>query len=101
MLGESREESSTLGDRIGSGPTFAAAVESLKEAPAARWVLEGREHTLVSLPVGGPEPRVVLVLEGDWTLSATELEDCAARLVHVPCTVTAAAHAGGLGVVDA
>jgi len=96
VLGESREESSTLGDRIGSGPTFAAAVEALKEAPTARWVLEGREHTLVSLPVGGPGPRVVLILEGDWTLSATELEDCAARLVDVR-EPAAAPHAGGLG----
>ena len=71
VLGESREDSSTLGDRIGSGPTFAAAVDALDERAAARWLLEGREHTLVSLPVARAGPRVVLVLEGDWTRSAT------------------------------
>jgi diguanylate cyclase (GGDEF)-like protein len=84
VLGESREDSSTLSARIAHGPTFAQAADALSEAPAARWELEGREHTLVPLPVG-PAPRgVLLVLEGDWTLSASELQDCAAALVDVP-----------------
>src|SRR5262245_58676393 len=37
VLGESREESSTLGARIGRGPTFAQAAERLHDVPAARW----------------------------------------------------------------
>jgi diguanylate cyclase (GGDEF)-like protein len=84
VLGESREESSTLGVRIDAGPTFAQAAERLRDAPAARWDLEGRHHTLVPLPIGAVGRGVVLVLEGDWTLSAAELQDCAAALLDVP-----------------
>lgn len=85
ILGESREESSTLAARIASGPTFAAAAEAAQDAPASLWLLEGREHTLVSLPVGpAADDDVLLVLEGDWTLSASELQDCASSLVDVP-----------------
>jgi diguanylate cyclase (GGDEF)-like protein len=82
VLAESREESSTLAERIGSGPTFSTAAEALRELPATRWILDGREHTLVRLPVGPSRPDVVLVLEGDWTLSAADLQDCAAALVN-------------------
>jgi diguanylate cyclase (GGDEF)-like protein len=84
VLGESREESSTLGARIGGGPTFAQVAERLRDLPAARWELEGRQHTLVPLPIGVTGHGVVLVLEGDWTLSAFELQDCVAALLEVP-----------------
>jgi diguanylate cyclase (GGDEF)-like protein len=90
LLAESREETSTLAARIGGGPTFAAAAEALRELPAARWTLDGREHTLVSLPVGASRAEVVLVLEGDWTLSASELQECAAALVDARSEVPAA-----------
>ncbi len=93
VLGESREESSTLGARIGGGPTFAQAADRLRDNAAARWELEGREHTLVPLPTSATGPGVVLVLEGDWTLSASELQDCAAALVDAPAR-TAAPHGG-------
>ena len=89
VLGESREESSTLSTRIASGPTFAQAVERLREVPVARWELDGRQHTLVPLPIGTARYGVVLVLEGDWTLSASELQDCAAALVDVPASTMA------------
>ena len=93
VLGESREESSTLGARIGAGPTFAQAVDRLRDVPAARWEQEGREHTLVPLPIGAAGHAVVLVIEGDWTLSSSELQDCAAALVDGPAR--AAAPPGG------
>ena len=89
VLGESREESSTLGARIGRGPTFAQAAERLHDVPAARWELEGRQHTLVPLPIGAAGYGVVLVLEGDWTLSASELQDCAAALLEAPASPAA------------
>jgi diguanylate cyclase (GGDEF)-like protein len=81
VLGESREESSTLGARIGAGPSFAQAVDRLRDVPAARWEQEGREHTLVPLPIGAAGHGVVLVIEGDWTLSSSELQDGVAALV--------------------
>jgi diguanylate cyclase (GGDEF)-like protein len=93
VLGESREESSTLGARI-VGPAFAQAAGSLHEQPAAHWVQDGREHTLVALPVGDVPNHVILILEGDWTLSASELHDCAAALLDAPARRSAPA-AGG------
>jgi diguanylate cyclase (GGDEF)-like protein len=81
VLGESSEASSSLGERIASGPTFALAADALTQAPASRWVHQGRVNTLVPLPGG---VHALLVLEGDWMLSASELQDSAAALVALP-----------------
>lgn len=84
ILAESREESSTLGTRTNTGSGFAEAVDWLGKRAGARWNQEGREHTLVALPVPNAPGPVVLVIEGDWMTSAFDLAECAASLVMVP-----------------
>jgi len=84
VLAESREESSTLGTRMNSGTAFAAAATRLGERAAAMWSQENREHTLVRLSVPDVPGPVILVVEGDWILSASDLAECASSLTVAP-----------------
>lgn len=81
VLAESREESSTLGARVTADEAFDDAVARLGRHAAAMWSRENREHTLVRLPVPDAAGPVVLVLDGNWMLSAFDLAACAASLM--------------------
>ena len=80
MLGESREDSSTLSNRIATDASFATTVKSLGAREVVRWRPDGRDYTLTALRYGAGHGHVVLVLDGDWTLAESELLECASAL---------------------
>jgi diguanylate cyclase (GGDEF)-like protein len=80
VLGQSREDSSTLAARISTDESFASTVSLLDTREVARWRPDGREYTLIALRFGAGHGHVVLVLDGDWTLAGSELVECATVL---------------------
>ncbi len=81
VLGESREDSSTLGTRIATDASFVATARLLDGREIVRWHPDGREYTLAALRYGAGHDPVVLVLDGDWTLAESELIECVSALV--------------------
>ena len=77
VLGESREDSSTLGTRIATDASFDTSAKVLDVRDVVRWQPEGRDYTLTSLRFGDGHGQVVLVLDGDWMLAGSELVECA------------------------
>jgi diguanylate cyclase (GGDEF)-like protein len=92
VLGESREDSSTLSTRIATDASFDSTARVLEAREVVRWQPEGRDYTLTSLRFGVVPGHVVLVLDGDWTLAGSELLECAAALAGPSITLGAGAH---------
>jgi diguanylate cyclase (GGDEF)-like protein len=93
VLGESREDSSTLGSRIATDASFAASVKVLDARDVVRWQPEGREYTLTALRFGAGHGHVVLVLDGDWTSAGSELVECAMALASPGTSPSTGPHA--------
>jgi diguanylate cyclase (GGDEF)-like protein len=86
VLGESREDSSTLGTRIATDASFDTTAKVLDARDVVRWQPEGRDYTLTSLRSAVWHGHVVLVLDGDWTLAGSELLECATALAGAGVT---------------